>query len=302
MPLVWVGARRETRFGAEYLRKGAGPGACLGLPGVAGACQTAGMSDGFDGERIAEERIAEAARTGQDWLDLGGLGLTRLPEGLFRLTGLRRLNLGPGQSLSAVGWGYDWSRPNQPNHVASCLGRLKELPDLTDLAIDGTDCNDLSVVTPLRDLAWLSCSSTQVSDLAPIAALQTLKYLDCSGSKVSDLTPITTLHALQTLNCFLTQVSDLTPITALHALQTLNCIHTEVSDLAPIAALRALQTIYFAFTRVKDLRPVANLSMLNVLVACNTDVTDLTPLIDLPQLQFLEAHPGFRGGEMAWKP
>ena len=92
MPLVWVGARRETRFGAEYLRKGTGTGACLGLPGAAGACQTAGMSDGFDGERIAEERIAEAARTGQDWLNLGNLGLTRLPEGLFRLTRLRRLN------------------------------------------------------------------------------------------------------------------------------------------------------------------------------------------------------------------
>ena len=32
------------------------------------------MADTTDGERIAEERIAEAARTGQDWLDLGDLG------------------------------------------------------------------------------------------------------------------------------------------------------------------------------------------------------------------------------------
>lgn len=167
MPLVWVGARRETRFGTEYLRKGARPEACLGLPGVAGACQTACMSDGFDGERIAEERIAEAARTGQDWLDLGGLGLTRLPEGLFQLTELRRLNLGASRTLSAEGWSYDLSRRYQPNKLASCLGRLKELPDLTDLAIDHTGCNDLSVVTPLRDLTWLSCSGTQVSDLAP---------------------------------------------------------------------------------------------------------------------------------------
>jgi hypothetical protein len=138
MPLVWVGARRETRRGAEYLRKGAGPEACLGLPGRAGACQTAGMSDRFDGERIAEDRIAEAARTGQDWLDLGGLGLTRLPEGLFRLTGLRRLNLGRWRTLSAEGWNYDWSRPDQRNRVASCLGRLKELPHLTCKSMDFT--------------------------------------------------------------------------------------------------------------------------------------------------------------------
>ena len=43
------------------------------------------MADMTDGERIAEERIAEAVRTGQDWLDLGDLGLKRLPEGLSKL-------------------------------------------------------------------------------------------------------------------------------------------------------------------------------------------------------------------------
>ena len=38
------------------------------------------MADMTDGERIAEERIAEAASMGQDWLDLGALVLAWRPE------------------------------------------------------------------------------------------------------------------------------------------------------------------------------------------------------------------------------
>ena len=66
------------------------------------------MADMTDGERIAEERIAEAARTGQDWLDLGNLGLARLPEGLSKLTKLKRLSLGIWIQLSAEGWNQRW--------------------------------------------------------------------------------------------------------------------------------------------------------------------------------------------------
>ena len=245
------------------------------------------MSDGFDGERIAEERVAEAARTGQDWLDLGNLGLTRLPEGLFRLTGLQRLNLGISRTLSADGWDDDWSRPKRPNSIAFCLERLKDLPDLTDLAIDNTGCNDLSVVIPLRVLTRLSCRLTQVSDLAPIAALQTLQTLDCSYTQVSDLAPIAALQTLQILHCCFTQVSGLAPIAALHALQNLDCSNTQVSDLAPIAALHALQILYCHKTQVSDLAPIAALHALQILYCSHTKVSDLAPIATLHALQNL---------------
>lgn len=224
------------------------------------------MSDGFDGERIAEERIAEAARTGQDWLDLGGLGLTRLPDGLFRLTGLRRLSLGTWRALSADGWGYNESRPYHRNSVASCLGRLKEMPGLTDLAIDDTGCNDLSVVTPLRDLTWLSCSTTEVSDLAPIA----------------------TLHALQTLNCVHTEVSDLAPIAALRALQNIYCAFTRVEDLRPVANLSMLNVLFACNTDVTDLTPLIDLPQLQFLDCGGCDLNDAPVSIWMkPSLEIL---------------
>ena len=59
------------------------------------------MADMNDGERIAEERIAEAARTGQDWLDLAGLGLTQLPGSLGDLINLRRLSIGRKYRVTA---------------------------------------------------------------------------------------------------------------------------------------------------------------------------------------------------------
>jgi hypothetical protein len=52
------------------------------------------MTEDFDGERIARERIAEEAERRTGFLDLSQLGLTELPAGLFALTHLRRLHLG----------------------------------------------------------------------------------------------------------------------------------------------------------------------------------------------------------------
>jgi internalin A len=52
------------------------------------------MSEQGSGLEIALQRIEKEAQERTDFLDLGRLGLTELPEDLFRLTHLRRLKLG----------------------------------------------------------------------------------------------------------------------------------------------------------------------------------------------------------------
>ncbi|MFN7332632.1 MAG: leucine-rich repeat domain-containing protein, partial [bacterium] len=155
------------------------------------------MADMTDGERIAEERIEEAARTGQDWLDLGDLGLTRLPDALSKLTKLKRLNIGEFFEVKAEGTNY--RHPTAERNSLSDISAVASLSHLRELYISGTNCNDLS----------------------PIAGLQQLQTLDCGGTQVSDLSPIAGLQQLQTLNCFNTQVSDLSPIAGLQQLQYL---------------------------------------------------------------------------------
>ncbi|MCA3287422.1 MAG: hypothetical protein ING09_12810 [Roseomonas sp.] len=222
------------------------------------------MAEMIDGERIAEKRIAEAARTGQDWLDLAGLGLTRLPEKLAELTWLRRLSIGHFFHVDPDGGTRNTIRDGDAN-VCSDISNLADLRQLTELYLDGSGCDDLSPIAGLQQLRTFYCSRTRVTDLSSIAGLQQLQHLNCRRTPVSDLSPIAGLQQLQTLDCGGTNVSELSPIAGLQQLQTLNCGGTQVSDLSFIAGLQQLRTFYCSRTRVTDLSPIAGLQQLQYL-------------------------------------
>ena len=127
----------------------------------------------------AQRRIEACAETQSEELDLGGLQLTALPEGLWRLSWLKRLYLGPDEDAR-----------NDPRF------RYR---------IDQNRCNALSALSrsltdALPQLQQLDLSFTRVSDLAPLAGLNALQSLNLDGNpKVSDLAPLAGLTALQTL-------------------------------------------------------------------------------------------------------
>jgi Leucine-rich repeat (LRR) protein len=245
------------------------------------------MADMTNGERIAEERIAEAARTGQDWLNLGGLALTKLPNALSKLTKLERLSLGDFWQVTAEGVKFG-KRPTKGRPLSD-LGVISSLSELRELHIEGTKVSDLTPIKNLLQLQHLDCSDTQVSDLTPITGLLQLQELHCGGTQVSDLTPITGLLQLQELHCGGTQVSDLTPIKGLLQLQRLVCSVTQVSDLTPITGLLQLQRLDCSFTQVSDLTPIKGLLQLQRLDCSDTRVSDLTPIIGLINLSHVYA-------------
>ena len=261
----------------------------LGLIGGVALWHAAGMSEGFDGERIALERIAAARDSGQDWLDLGTLRLTRLPDALFGLTGLRRLNLGHRRTLTAEGWRrLDWSRGADAwNLIAADLPRLALLPSLEQLCLDTVGCNSLDALSSLGSLTWLDCSKNEIRDLGPINGFIALQYLECGDTHVNDLGPINNLAALQSLDCSGTQVSDLGPLNCLTALRFLGCNYTKVSNLGPINCLTALQSLHCSGTQVSDLGPINGLTALQYLDCSGTQVSDLGPLNGLTALRFL---------------
>ncbi|MFO0167497.1 MAG: leucine-rich repeat domain-containing protein [Alphaproteobacteria bacterium] len=228
------------------------------------------MADMTEGERIAEERIAEAARTGQDWLDLGDLGLKRLPNSLSKLTKLERLSLGRFRQVTAEGVNH--RKGLHVENTFSDVGVISSLSELRELHIEGTQVSDLTPIKNLLLLQHLDCSDPQVSDLTPIKGLLQLQHLRCRGTKISDLTPIKGLLQLQHLDCIDTRVSDLTPSTGLLQLQRLYCSLTQVSDLTPIKGLLQLQRLYCSDTRVSDLTPIAGLFDLEYVDAENCSV------------------------------
>jgi internalin A len=136
-------------------------------------------SDAVDGLAVARERIAREAEEKTGFLDLGMLGLRALPEELFSLKRLRRLNLGRGYFDQAGKWQELISDSELgPNAVEGQLDRLAELIQLEEFFLVGTDLADLAPLKGLTSLQTLSCSHTQVSDLAPLRGPTTMQTLD----------------------------------------------------------------------------------------------------------------------------
>jgi internalin A len=70
----------------------------------------------LDGLTIARERIAQEAVAKTGFLDLGRLGLTELPDELFQLKHLRKLNLGFGYFDENRCWEESPSARNRVNN------------------------------------------------------------------------------------------------------------------------------------------------------------------------------------------
>jgi hypothetical protein len=127
------------------------------------------MADMTEGERIAEERIAEAARTGQDWLDLGDLDLISLPYSIQQLQNLRRLSVGGVFTVTPKGF-----RPRD--------GKLST-----------RNISDIDAISGLKNLQVLHLGFSRIADLKPIAKLGLLEHLDFAATAVKDLAPISNL-------------------------------------------------------------------------------------------------------------
>lgn len=174
------------------------------------------MTAGID---IALARIAEEAVAKTGTLDLGCLGLFRLPDELFELSHLRTLNLGEA-FLSEDGIWYDLESKLTPNNLDRDLSRLSQLPTLCALYLLGVELASLQPVQDLANLQVLYFSECNESDLAPLQSLSRLRELSC-GAKVEDLMPLQGSTGLRHLDCSGPQVSDLAPISSLKKVQIL---------------------------------------------------------------------------------
>jgi hypothetical protein len=126
---------------------------------------------------IARARIAEEAarRTGD--LDLGGLGLTRLPPELSGLRHLRRLNLGRGIEVEGERKLGPAGTVGPPDRIDGRLGSVGLLSGLEALSVGGTDLGGLEDLAGLKRLRWLDCTGTRVS----VSVVECFETLGRSG-------------------------------------------------------------------------------------------------------------------------
>ena len=244
---------------------------------------------------IALERIEECRRTRSTELDLSGLGLDEIPEQVFELTWLEKLDVSEDTKR--------WKRGNI-REIPAAIGQLNALAEF-DCTLN--QISDLSPLSGLPALQSLTCWNNQISDLSPLSGLPALQSLDCSDNQISDLSPLSGLPALQSLSCGSNQISDLSPLSGLPALQSLDCSDNQLSDLSPLSGLPALQSLDCRYNQISHLTlsglpalqsldchynqishlTLSGLPTLQSLSCSDNQISDLSPLSGLPALQSL---------------
>lgn len=245
------------------------------------------------GLAIARQRIELEKQTRSGSLDLGDLGLTELPEELWELSHLERLDLGRSQET----WFGRWRSANEGlKDLPIAGGKWRHLPRLRHLSLpstgltEGSFLNGIEVLGSLQSLKLGSTCGRPIS-LEPLAGLSALQSLDCYSSTISSLRPLAGLKSLREL--ILPYVEDEREIIHLQN-------HAELLELAmgfggdglnldPLSGLTKLR-VFNLGTRAKDLRPLARLKHLEEVRLFHE--CDLEPIAELPLLRCLDPGHG----------
>jgi Leucine-rich repeat (LRR) protein len=142
-----------------------------------------------EGEAEAGRRIADAQRTGATELDLGGLGLVRIPENLLALGQLRVLYLGLPKELSDKPY-YLRAEKEAYNDIGVLPPALfNSLPHLTRLGLERNNLHALPAeIARLTDLTSLDLSDNRLgdADALALASLVNLTSLDLRDNWIGD--------------------------------------------------------------------------------------------------------------------
>lgn len=272
---------------------------------------------------IALERIEECRRTRSTELDLSKLGLEEIPELVFELTWLERLDVSgeefkgegatiklPSSIILQIKQSSEFilqldkfskmeleklkNALNQEGYeqkkIRSIPSSIKKLTSLKEFVCSFNNINSLSSLSDLPQLQYLICQENHISDLSPLNGLAQLKSLICGRNLLSDLSPLINLSHLQTLSCSENQISDLSPLSNLSKLQSLTCYSNQISDLSPLNGLSQLRLLDCMRNEISELLSLNGLYQLQSLKCSANKISDISPLGSLSNLQLLSCN------------
>ncbi|MBW4527170.1 MAG: leucine-rich repeat domain-containing protein [Phormidium tanganyikae FI6-MK23] len=228
--------------------------------------------------REAERRIESARQEGATELDLGGMGLTEVPETIASLSQLQLLDLDNNQLTEL------------PEAIAS-------LSQLQLLSLTNNQLTELpKAIASLSQLQSLYLTNNQLTELPEVvASLSQLQELYLDNNQLTELPEaIASLSQLQLLSLTNNQLTELPEaIASLSQLQLLSLTNNQLTELPEaIASLSQLQLLFLANNQLTELpEVVASLSQLQLLDLNNNQLTELPEAIaSLSQLQSLFLH------------
>jgi internalin A len=238
---------------------------------------------------LALRLIEENKRTKAPVLDLGGCGLSEIPDQVSELTWLESLSFASAwHAWDGHGWRPHRTENNgKPNRIFRRLDSLAALKSLRSLVLAGIGSPDLEPLATLTALETLDLSSSDVTDLNPLSALKALKALDVSNTPVASIAAVAGASQLSTLRVFRTELKELDSVRGHKRLTALDISHTPVVDLTPLSTLEELKDLFASSTKILNLDPLRNVRSLRSLQLWGTPITDLEALTGLVELQTL---------------
>lgn len=178
--------------------------------------------------KIALQRIEECRHSHSIELDLSKLELAEIPDEVFGLVWLEKLNVS-GNPFGAKG------------NITVIPTRIKKLKNLIYLDLSYNQINNLAPLALLQCLKEIDFASNQVDDLAPLSLLTQLQEIDCSYNKIHSLFPLVKLKKLRKINCSTNKIKDLIAIQNIQSLEEIDCSSNLISSLKPVSSLSQLR-------------------------------------------------------------
>ena len=210
-------------------------------------------------------------------------------EDLERLETLSAQNSGI-EDLSGLEFAINLTTLNLNNdgdenkNTVSDLSPIKNLTNLTSLALGNNDLTDISLLENLANLTFLTLSSNSIEDISSLVKLEELEQLRLLDNTITDISSLSGVKNLTFLDLRFNSINNLKPLESLANLTELHLDENPLAgDLLPLKSLTNLENLSLngksdQRTGIKHLSPIANLKNLKILGLDYSEVDDITPL------------------------
>ncbi|AEE52217.1 leucine-rich repeat protein [Haliscomenobacter hydrossis] len=179
-----------------------------------------------------------------DFLDLGNLGLTEIPEEVYGLKHLKCLNLGTHYYVEGE-WEKSKNKGNA-NYISHLDTRLAELENLEALTLAENPITACQLASILPNLKVLDLSYAQIKNHHSIFDLKHLQVLRLSGNRLNDLSflPDEPYLSLQHLDISHNNLRALASLEIFSNLQILNASINFLQHTQDFPLLKKLKELY----------------------------------------------------------
>jgi internalin A len=236
--------------------------------------------------------IHQAKLTHSKTMDIGNLGLNKIPDEIFELINLEVL-------IYSSKW-YDYEtkeeKESQNKKISNQINRIpkeiSKLKNLKALYLGGDKypnyISDLSPLNELENLEILDIRNNKIEKITFPPNLESLKHLNLSeNNKLRSFSRIEQLTNLQSLNLGGVRITEISLFRNLSQLQSLNLSKTTFSDLKELRNLTQLQILDLSYSMVTSLVGIQKLTKLESLNLSNSGVTGLKEITNLTNLKSL---------------